>query len=224
MKATRFLLVLGMLALVAGAAHAQGPYVRLSWDGCDPQVPDKLWSGPHTYELVLSIIGEGVPNAGHDTSILVAPDLQDAWRFDDAGCQGGSYVTFNAGGTKTCPPMQGIGPLGITAFLYDPDTHTGTIRLANTYNEFDPDPAVRYVLWIVTFDHQYSVTGPTDPGVSCGDVLAGLYFDFSTDVLTMAGPYQHCQHQPGDHIVTWNGGPPTPALNTTLGKVKALYR
>jgi hypothetical protein len=43
-------------------------------------------------------------------------------------------------------------------------------------------------------------------------------------VLTTAGPYQRCQHQPGDHVVTWNGGPPTPTTPMTLGKVKALYR
>ena len=224
MKATRFLLALALLAVVVGAAHAQGPLVRLSWDGCDPQVPDKVWSGPHQYQLFVSLIGETEINSGHDSQIVVAPDIQDAWRFDDAGCQGAAYVTFNAGGTKTCPAMQGDGPLGITAYMYDPETKNVTMRMANTYNAFVPDPATRYALWVITFDHQYSVPGPGDPGLTCGNALAGSFFDIFTDVLTTAGPYQHCQHQPGDHVVTWNGGPPTPTTPMTLGKVKALYR
>ena len=227
MKATRLLIALLLLATVVGNADAQ--YKRLSWDGCNPQVPDKTYNpvlSPQNYVLVVSAIGLTQPLIGHDSKVFIGPGLPDAWRFDDLGCQTSSGLMISSAGmTKAgCPPLTGGTPLEITAFQYDTEAMNAQIRLAIAYDVLVPDPAQRYALWVLTFDHQYSVPGAGAPGLTCGGVEKGLLFDVSTDLALFSGAIQRPQTQPGDQQVTWNGGPFVPTVPATWGKVKGLYR
>jgi len=226
MKATRFVIALLLLATVVGNADAQ--FKRLSWDGCDPQIPDKSYNPvlvPQDYKLVISIIGLDAPLIGHDSKITVGPALPDAWRFDDAGCQTSSQIAMLDGPfSKTCTALRGTTPLPITAFLYDPDAMNATMRLAVAYDTFDPDPAVRYSLFVVNFNHDYSVVGAGTPGSTCGGVEKGLLFELYTELGLESGQLFRPATQPGDQQVTWNGGPFVPTVPATWGKVKGLYR
>jgi hypothetical protein len=225
MKATRYIIALLLLAAVVGNADAAG-FKRLSWDVCDPQIPDKVWSGPHTYSLVISAIGLDLPMVGHDSKLTIGPALPDAWRFDDLGCQTGSYIAYSyAGMTKLGCPLTGNAPFPITDYYYDPDAMNAQLRLSLVYDAIQPDPATRYALWVITFDHLYSVPGPGLPGETCGGVQQGLILNLqSTDILLNSGGIYRPPTMPGDHEVTWNGGPYVPTVPATWGKVKGLYR
>jgi hypothetical protein len=182
------------------------PRIRLSWDNCDPLVTDKSFVGPGPERLVLSATNVSGAYAAHDHTIRVSPQLADAWRFDDAGCQGASQIAISsAAASKTCPPMQGVAPLGITAYLYDPATGDAFLRLANTFNDFAADPTRRYTLWVINFDHSYSVAGPGSPGSTCGGAEQSLNFDVvNSEFLLSTGELIH--PLPGETHVTWNGG------------------
>jgi hypothetical protein len=227
MKATRFLIALLLLATVVGTADAQ--YKRLSWDGCDPQIPDKSYDpmlSAQSYNLVVSAVGLTHEMIGHDSMISIGPALPDAWRFDDEGCQTSSGLLYSYAGLAKvgCPALTGNAPLPITAFLYDPETRYAAMRLAVVYDMLTPDPAMRYCLWVLTFDHQYSVIGAGAPPNTCGNVDQGLLFDLTTDILLQTGGVLKPATQPGDVQVTWNGGPFVPTVPATWGKVKGLYR
>jgi hypothetical protein len=221
------LIALLLLATVVGNADAQ--YKRLSWDGCDPQVPDKTYNpvlSPQNYVLVVSAIGLTQPMIGHDSQIFIGPAVQDAWRFDEAGCQTGSQLTISDNGMPKagCPALKGGTPLPITDYSYDPVAMNCQLRLAIAYDALVPDPAQRYSLWVITFNHDYSVVGSGVPGATCGGVEKGMLFDLDTKLALLSGAVVRPQTQPGDHQVTWNGGPFVPTVPATWGKVKGLYR
>ena len=223
----------------AAATDSQATY-RLSWDGCDPQVVDKVFTGAAVYKLVLS--GDNFTpgateddNLGSDFSIdfrpVVSGPLADAWRFDDNGCQTGSGLGLSAAAfSKTCLTMQGGAPLAITSYSVDPGTpNFASLRLANTYNNVSPLAGTRYTFWIVSFDHAYSVSGATTPGVDCGNAAAQMCIGATSAILaTIRGDAAKLQKKIGDlDYLTWNtpatcdGVPTVPA---TWGKVKSLYR
>jgi hypothetical protein len=243
MKRVLVLLAVSVACLaVAGPAAATDSQatIRLSWDGCDPQVVDKVFTTATIYKLILS--GDNFTpgatddnNVGSDFSIdfrpVVLGPLADAWRFDDAGCQTGSQLSLSASGvSKTCLTMQGGAPLPITSYSVDVGTpNYASMRLANTYNEVSPLAGTRYTFWQVSFDHLYSVAGATTPGVDCGNAAAQMCIGWTSAILaTVRGDAAKLQNKIGDvKYVTWNtpgtcdGVPTVPA---TWGKVKSLYR
>ncbi len=224
MKATRLLLAVAALLMVATAAHAAAGYARLSWDNCAPQVPIKLWQGPTgIYKLVVSVRGLDIPTQGHDFRITVGPYLPDAWRFDDAGCNVG-MATFSRTMGKTCPSLVGTNPLGLEFYRYDPDTQWGEIQAAIAFDEVICDPATRYVLCTINFDHTYSVVGVDGDAGTCDNVqqilgftLHDLYF------LQSDGQYIYPGPEPTDSQVYWNNQG-TAAKAATWGRVKGMYR
>jgi hypothetical protein len=200
------------------------PSLRLSWDGCDPWVGDKLFFGPAHYRMVLSTSNASGDFSATDNTIRIDPFVPDAWRFDDSGCQTSALTSFSTSGTKTCPAFQGVGPLGITSFTYDPVAKTAGLRLANAFNSFTADPGVRYLLWTLDFDHQSSVIGPTVPGTSCGEADQSLEFVVaSSEFLLTSGDLVH-PIASSEQRCTWNGDPPVATKATSWGHLKGLYR
>jgi hypothetical protein len=229
MKMARILVVLALLVVVAGTAQAQqaapGCY-RLSWNTIGTQVADQPWAGPAIYKLVLSATAVDQPNVGHDSNIIIGPNVQDAWRFDDLGCQTGSQLVLaSTAFSKTYPAMRGLNPLAITFYGYDMATHNTALRLAITYDEFAPVAATFYTLWQISFDHSYSVAGPTTPTVNCGGAELGLNLDVEyCQMLQSSGTANFIGMCPNDARCTWAGGPAVPTVPATWGKVKGLYR
>jgi len=197
---------------------------RLSWGTCSPQVSNQDFHGPDVYSLDLSFTGISSPNVGHDTNITIRPSVPDAWRFDVAGCQtlDGIGAVSSALG-KSCPAMIGTHPLSILAYNIDP-SGSATLRLACTYDTFTPDPSKRYVVWKISFNHQYSVLGSdADPNTCDG---AGLKLEFFAwpSILLASNRTVAPTPEPLDMPVTWNGDTPVRTQVTTWGRLKSLYR
>jgi len=242
MKVTRILAALALVAGFAGTASAQHGCARLSWGSCDPQVQDKAFTTATTYQLVYSIFGSADPNVGTDSQIRIrhlnepggtqAP-TPDAWRFDDSGCQTGSQLVISTNGfSKACPAYKGTNPLTITQYAPDVDGSC-FFRLAITYDNFTPVATTRYTVWLLTFDHTFSVAGPSDPGVTCGgaELCENLSFDFA-GVLAVSGTQfniPNCDANPAGTPsgteATWNGGcqAGVATVPATWGKLKGLY-
>src|SRR5262245_12089074 len=167
MKVTRILAAFALTACLAGMAHAEG-CARISWASCDPWNKNINYVGPGLYTLVYSATGLSSSNVGTDSNLHIYPAVPDAWRFDDAGCQTGSQLLLGTNAfNKACPALKGANSLTITQ--YAPDlAGEADLRLAITYDNATPLPATRYTVWVITFDHTFSTTGPTNPGVDCG--------------------------------------------------------
>jgi hypothetical protein len=225
MKATRFFASLILVAATAGAAQAQ--FVRCSWNTCDPQVVNQNFGGPAVYNLVLSMSQADLPNVGHDSSIFLYPSVPDAWRFDDNGCQTGSQlvISTNAFNKTSCPAMRGSNPFPITFFGYDPGMQQAQLRLLNTYDTLDPLGDRRYTLWVLSFDHSFSVAGPGLPGETCGGAEKGLALEVrNLEYLRADGGKDIPTTQQGDaNPCLWNMGP-VATERSTMGRLKAQYR
>jgi len=231
MKIARILVTLALLVVAAGAANAQQypGCASLAWNACAPANPnDQPYSPPQVlYKLVISAIGVNQANIGHDTNLVIGPNVPDAWRFDDIGCQTGSQLILSGTSfTKTCPVMKGLNSLPITFYGYDPGTKNCELRLGVTYDAIAaPVAATRYTLWQVTFDHTYSSALPTDPGNTCGEADQGLNLDLGfCQMLQTNGYANFIPVCPSDARCTWAGGPVVPTIPASWGKVKGLYR
>jgi hypothetical protein len=100
---------------------------------------------------------------------------------------------------------------------------------ASSFESFRPNPVNTYALLEVSYDHRHSVSGPSIPPDSCGGADAPLCYVVSRVALFTASgsvlglpvnnPCITWQHEPD----CWCGFC-DPALSTTWGKLKALYR
>ena len=244
---TIFAVTVAVLCAVAPAGWAQTPNLRLSWGTCSPQVQNANFAAA-TFNMVVSArnLTAADANVGTDVTVYVGPNVPEAWRFDDAGCQTGSQITFNpAALSKACPVMKGANSLTITNAAYDPAGTAGprlNIRLAITYDTFTPAPGTEYTLWQVGFNHAFSAAGTDADPNTCdqGDLpqCIGATKGVSTTdpqtnpsiLLAATGiPVPFLYASPDDEFLTWNsiaagGCNPVPALPATWGKVKGLYR
>lgn len=234
MKVTRILVTL--LALVAGFAGtaAAQPCSRLSWNSCDPWVPDQVLVAPGIYKLVFSMTGVGDPNVGTDALLNIQPGpIPDAWRFDEnaTGCNtawDGQSNSTNSAFSKACPVMKGLSPSASSSYFVD---GSGVImHLGLVYDTFSPVAGTRYTIWQLNFDHSFSKVGPTDAS-ACGGLETGLNFYLNNAaVLRVSGGAlitAVCDNIPGNPgaAATANGGaPPVATQAATWGKLKGLYR
>jgi len=237
MKVTRILAALAFVTCFAGAANAAPGCIRLSWNTCDPWVADQAFTGPSTYNLVVSAFGVSSPNVGTDLNIHVKAGgsgaVPDSWRFDDAGCQTSSQlVPGTAALSKACPIMKGANSLTITNYAIN-GTGEADLRLAITYDTFNPLATTRYTVWQVAVNHAFSNVGPTPADLStCGGVEQCEFLTFTSAILLAATGqpenFAGCDVPiPGTQpAATWQAGGtcPVAAQPATWGKVKGLYR
>lgn len=236
MKVTRILAALALVTCFAGAANAAPGCVRLSWGTCDPWVMDQSFTGPTTYNLVVSATGVGDPNVGSDLNIHIKSGgsgaVPDSWRFDDAGCQTSSQlVAGNAALSKSCPILKGANSLTIVNYSIN-GAGEADLRLAITYDTFNPVAATRYTIWQVAVNHAFSVAGPADVD-HCGGAERCEFLTFTSAILLAATGqpenFAGCDVPiPGTQpAATWQAGSgqcPVGTQTTTWGKMKGLYR
>ncbi|HEV8479256.1 MAG TPA: hypothetical protein VGR66_00555 [Candidatus Eisenbacteria bacterium] len=239
-------------AALSTAGWAQNPQAVMSWGAACPTVVHDMTfvqkstdgSVPNPYPMYIAAknLTAADANVGSDINLFYGRGLPDAWRFDDAGCQTGSQVSLSNNGTKTCPAMKGTNPLTITNFQYyaneEPNPRMN-VRLAITYDNFTPVAGTTYILWSIIFDHSFSVTGPSTPGVNCGggelplciamtDPTMPNYSDVASGVLALTGiqePFTFATATDG--YITWNGGlncpGAVPTVPATWGRLKGMY-
>jgi len=264
MRSVRLLAALALLAIASSAAHAQNGCVRLSWGSCDTWNENGCWQGPGKYQLVLSVFGMSTPNLGNDCNIRFdrgnacgpsgcgAYGTLDAWRFDDAGCEGSARLALSSDAFEpACPAMRGAHPDAITNVSTDAGGYVNT-RMSVSYDSITPDPARRYTLWVLTFDLTHASEGPTPAGGStcgCVDACQNFFVNqcvfLNTSTNTLYSPSK-CDNDAvyfywtPSEVATWNGGcvgdcftpnskttacvGPVPAQPPTWGHLKALYR
>jgi hypothetical protein len=190
--------------LIATSAESQS--LRMSWNSCDPQIANMQYTGPGPYKLILSATGISQTLVGHGCEVCLGPNVQDAWRFEDTGCQGGMLSLSSSAFSKACPALRGNSPLAITAFSYDVERGTASIRMAVVFDSLVTNPSTRYTLWQVTFDHSHSVSGADGDSSTCDNAAEGLVFNASAELLGNDGLPYYLTMDSTDAAVTWNGG------------------
>jgi hypothetical protein len=232
-------------AALATAGWAQNPQAWLSWNlTCPTVVTNMNFTTAQVYSMYegLKNVGPADANVGTDTQIFYGPNIPDAWRMDDAGCQTGSQVTFaTKAASKACPVMLGPSSLTITNLFYDATGGPAgqgrmNIRLSVTYDTFTPVAGTSYTLWELSFDHSFSVTGAGSPPTNCGGAELPICFSitntadsgtpsFLLNTSNIQEPFTFAQ--PSDQFVTWNSasGCPgsVPTQPSTWGRLKGLY-
>jgi hypothetical protein len=203
MKSIRMTAVGLLLAVVASTAY--GETVRLSWNSCDPWNRNTNFADPGGYDyykLVISATGCDGPYVGHESVIETSPSyVPDAWRFDDNGCQTGSQLSISTNAlSKVCPAFRGGGAVAVTSYTVDGNAR---IHLGISFAPFTPSPTTLYTLWQLTFDHTYSVSGPSNPGEGCGGAEQQLGFSVMTTFHHTDGT--STEGTGPERFVTWNG-------------------
>jgi hypothetical protein len=167
---------------------------------------------------------------GSRVFISIGNGVQDAWRFDAAGCNSVSAIVYSlAAFSKACGQAVGTNPIPINQYLYDPGTGKALLDMAVAHDPKTLAAASRYALFQATFDHTYSNAGPTN-----ADYCGGAEFplcchivgaEFLNDQFVKEG------YNIENDFVTWNdpandGGCPgaTQARESSWGRVKGLYR
>ena len=195
----------------SGPESASAQVVRLSWDTCDPQRADTVFSAAGVYRLVVSAKGIAQSIIGHDSEISIGPVLQDAWRFDEGGCQGSEGLSVSSASlSKSCPSLKGTNSAAITNYSYDLATGYASLRLALTYDAFTPAAGTRYTMWQLAFDHGVSAAGTDLDSSTCNNAGPPFGYDISIEssALLASGQYLPLQMDSTDSPCTWNGGPP----------------
>ena len=215
--------LLAALLLLASDVHA-APSLRYSWDDCAPLVLDREFTGPAHYTQTLSVTGLTEPLTSF-LVVIAAGDL-DAWQFHDyGGCQGSSRLaaTTAAAGCTSLPGLE----LTVSMFPGVTDhrlhlTVSGTVPAGPA-----PDPAARYVLARLDFDHSLTVTGYPAPSSYCG--MGDYQQCFGIEYVTLNGSGVGYAYD--NSMLTWNlpQSPgqcpfPVPTRATTWGRLKAIYR
>ena len=217
-------LAMALSAIVTTGSRAQNPQAVLSWGGlCPTRVKNMDFTGPGTY--VLWVGAKNLTSSDSNTDRVITlnfrPIVADAWRFDNAGCQGPSLMTAYSNtshpDSKSCPTMVGTSPITITNFTYDPGSMTAQLALAAAYNVFVPSPGVTYTLWKILFDHSNSAVGTSDP-TACGNAQLAMTISIaagadSSYLHTTSNTYEALTFaDPSDQAVTWNAGCATTAV------------
>lgn len=232
------LLALVFIALASPSALA-APTFRYSWDDCDPVVPRRDFATPAVYTQTISAVGlEGpVEHISLVFGLKTSPDFPapfsyPAWQFQDLypspeWCQPIGRVSTLLGGTS-CDTIPG---LQLSAFyLADVAPPLLWLRIEGTVTgSFTPDPARRYTLVRIAFDHSGSRTGWDAPAGTCGAAEKSVQFEMGEFVLN--GVDQRPLANWENCLLTWNSPWSAancplvvPVQNRTWGQVKALYR
>lgn len=171
-----------LLALVSGTSTSVAdPYASVHWDSCGSYQINKDFSGPDIYRQVVRGYGFQEPITGYTIRLHLQASnvynypsrpLPDAWRFDPNGCQGNRLIAGAGGGG--CPIL-GSGPR-LNDVTFEESFGALDIILSVSHDLFVPSPETVYSLWVLNYDHSYSVAGPQEPGFACGDADAQVCF------------------------------------------------
>ena len=244
--------LLAALALSLGATSRGDPIpgydpgtVSFTWDACDGPLK-KSTSAPGIYTAIVSVLGTEILHKGYDLKFVYGDGSQtvpDAWRFDAAGCQGSTFISIDylASKTiaKTCPSFMQDSPYPLSIkraeFVPPFEPYASTlmwVELATSYPEGVQavDPATRYFLGGLKFDHTYSVVGAGDPPNTCGGLETPMCFSlYEARVVDDTGLEYQFARDPYFPTLTFNDDSAVscgavPARATTWGQVKAQYR
>jgi len=245
------LAILSVLAF-AGRSEAASGTVSMNWDNCTGPV-DKTSAGALTYPLTVSVLGIDFLHKAYDVKILygnASQTVPDAWRFDavSAACQGSAQAPIIVNWGKAPPASaSGCGAAMMqtsTPSLVIPDISlngaTSTagaygdnlmrITLANSYPNGVTaiSAATRYFLMSIAFNHQFSVDGVSDPGLTCGGLVQPICFKLqNAGVLDLTGAESQMDRPSGVVSVSFNGASAcsaVPAKAKTWGQIKSQYR
>jgi len=228
------LAILSTLAVPRVSQAAVGT-VDVFWDGCTGPI-DKTTTTPGLYAIFISVLGHDQPQKAYDVRIIYGDANQqvpDAWRFDNDGCQTSSGITQDVT-SKVCPPFSqnAAGALQIKKVIFSPpqDPYAQTLMqvlLANSYQDVPVvNPATRYFLERIQFDHNASVVGAGTPGLTCGGMEVPMCFKLSYATwLDLAG--NEIPFARGNTQVSWQGPSAcsgVPVQAKTWGSIKSQYR
>lgn len=254
------LVLLAVLAPVRAHAGAD-----LSWQACAPiQGNRSPGPGETTSTLYVSATGLEILHRGYSFQLWWAAELAcgetawtpDAWRFDSGGCQPRRSGEISlVPPSPSCPALYGaVDPTrDILEIRWSPPdfgTPSGAMRamVAASYNERvqTPDPAKRYFMAALRFDHSSSVAGEGTPGVTCGGYETPLCFSLwsgpspgepcdgqrFSDIFTVGLEGAYDPIPIGEGVASFGLDPSTafacfrttPAAAATWGAVKAQYR
>ena len=238
------LLAISFAAPLALAAPAGATTIELSWSTCNPIVTTYTPTGPaenpDPIYLFVNGVGQEATHTGFEFRVNLenmGATLPDAWRFDAAGCQGPSQIvlhTFSL--VKACPTFQGSNPTTTFSFGYEPNSFPGppgappfrfALKVSNRYAaKAPPAGGAMQTLARVTFLHDFSVAGPTNPGFVCGgfeeNVCVSLHPEGARWFDASGSPVDFV---PGQASVYFRGDcRPVPAAPSTWGLIKGQYR
>ncbi len=158
-------------------------------------------------------------------NIVVAVSQPEAWQFYDFGCQGSSRLTV----ATTAPGCASVPGLAVTASMFPglTDFRMNVMVSGTAPAGPAPDPAARYVLARLDFDHTATVTGSNAPLGKCGAGDFLQCFGVSYALLNGGGVESALENG----TITWNNPSapgicpfPVPTKATTWGRLKAIYR
>jgi hypothetical protein len=239
------------LALVAcaGTSRASDGIVDLSWNACAPVVQNVSTTTQGQYSIYVSVLGIDMPHEAYEVAFMygnISQVVPDAWRFDPFGCQTSALVSIDhlapAADAATCPSFQGAAQsIQIKDVrLVPPGDPSGfpltnmRVLLDNAYAQrvVVANPATRYFLMRVLFDHSYSGAGPGTPGLYCGGFEQSMCFKLARAYYLDpdGAPHDFGRHggPTSTPSLSFNGpaacAGATPAQPSTWGRVKNQYR
>jgi hypothetical protein len=266
---SKLLAIVATLAVATASPVLAAPTLDLSWSNCSSIVSTRMPEpGQPVSTLYCSVTGMDQVHTGYVVKLWFATEMfcrsatstPDAWRFDADGCQSGRAQVEFGKRHPACPALSGLlpPPLTIATFEYSPPldgsrnyTAPGAMRLiaATAYPSAPqtPDPAQRYHLFAIRFDHTDSVAGAGTPGVTCGGYDRALCFALWSGLDTHSGfcawsrppaslyvasdgteePFELGQGFASfglDPATAFSCFEVTPARTATWGAIKAQYR
>ena len=236
MNHTRVVACILALSLGGTLAHA-GPVLRHTWGDPSGVTVNQDWSGPHVYTQTLSISGlAGNVSRIHLTVLTDIYGAPAAWSMTLRGatpapdCRGAAAFTASptVAGAQTIPGMT----LSVAGSWFDLAGPRPRIEVdAGIAPPLAADPAMRYALATLGFDHAHSVTGDGG-GTACGGAELPFCFVVGTADIYHAAPdytVERATVEPG--VLTWQNADghvdclqAVPAKATTWGRLKAIYR
>ncbi len=228
--------VICLLALMLAASAAGAtPVLRYTWGDASGVVVNQDWSGPHTYTQTLTLTGlTGQVSRVHVSVWTNARQTPPAWRMtvngpvpaNDCLNHPAFFASPDAAGAQTLPGAT-LSVVGWWMWVTSPRPR---IELDVVLDPpLTADPAVRYALATLTFDHANSSI-EANPPTGCPGADQPFCFlvwqpyverpDYSWEALT-----------PEQDVLSWqNPGGATdcyltvPTRPTTWGRLKAIYR
>ena len=172
----RNLLVAACMALLVGSASA-APTIDLSWSGCSPVLHDRVLP-PGATASDLYVIASGLPEPtkaytfklymGSEVGACSPNVVPDAWRYDNAGCEGLALMTTSLD-SKSCPTLVGSStPVLANSLQYDALVQQLVLTFSASYPTQPANPGTTYSLLHIRFDHTYAVQGAGNPPSTCG--------------------------------------------------------